>query len=103
MNTKKINRFDLLDFGEENLLDKLLITASNDEKDEKLYYEGYEPLCPECGRRAFPTDFPPQSVGGEKSDKRRVWFCSDMGHCAFPITKSINWQKKVIYDKNIRK
>ena len=41
--------------------------------------------CPQCGRRAFPTNFKPSMVGGSKYDNRTVWLCSDMGHCAFSI------------------
>lgn len=69
------------------------LTAENDVEAAKLYY-AYEPLCPECGRRAFPTNFPPESFGGDKNDKRTVWFCSDMGHCAFSISKTIKWRRK---------
>ena len=79
------------------------ISASNDKEAKNLFIKGYEPLCPQCEKRAFPTNFPPSSFGGEKNDKKIVWFCSDMGHCTFPITKLINWQKKEKYDTNTRK
>ncbi len=69
------------------------LSADNDIEAAKLYY-AYEPLCPECGYRAFPTNFPPSSFGGDKNSKRVVWICSDMGHCAFSITSDIKWQKK---------
>lgn len=69
------------------------LNAENDIEAAKLYH-AYEPLCPECGSRAFPTNFPPESFGDDKDDKRIVWFCSDMGHCAFSISKDIKWQKK---------
>lgn len=69
------------------------IKAKNDMEAAKLYY-AFEPLCPECGHRAFPTNFPLESFGGEKSDKRVVWFCSEMGHCAFIISENIKWQEK---------
>ena len=69
------------------------IKANNDSEAEKLYL-AHEPLCPECGKRAFPTNFPPSCFGGKKDDNRRVWFCSDMGHCCFSIDGSIKWQLK---------
>ena len=62
-------------------------------------YETHEPLCPECGRRAFPTNFLPEHVGGEKYDKRTVWFCSDMGHCTFSVDKNTKWQQKLKKEK----
>lgn len=69
------------------------IVAFNDTEAFKLYQTFY-PLCPECGCRAFPTNFPPESFGGEKNDKSIVWFCSDMGHCAFSIDEKIKWKLK---------
>jgi len=67
------------------------IISRNDAEAYRLY-EKFYPLCPECGRRAFPTNFPPDSVGGKKDDKSVVWFCSDMGHCAFSIDETIKWK-----------
>ena len=78
------------------------IVANNDLEAAKLYY-AFEPLCPECGQRAFPTNFPPESFGGSKSDTRTVWFCSEMGHCAFSIDKTIKWQEKQPKDRRERK
>jgi len=69
------------------------MSADNDEEAYKLWIN-YEPLCPECSRRAFPTKFPHSLFGGEKKSKRTVWFCSDNGHCAFTIDKNVKWQKK---------
>ena len=60
----------------------------------KKMYRTHEPLCPECGRRAFPTNFPAHCFGGKKYDKRTVWFCSDMGHCAFSVGENTKWQLK---------
>uniref|UniRef100_A0A6M3Y203 Uncharacterized protein n=1 Tax=viral metagenome TaxID=1070528 RepID=A0A6M3Y203_9ZZZZ len=45
------------------------IMAKNDIEAARLYYS-FEPLCPECGDRAVPTNFPPKDFGGEKDDKR---------------------------------
>jgi len=64
------------------------------QKEIYVKYATHEPLCPECGRRAFPTNFPPECFGGKKDDKRIVWFCSDMGHCAFSVDSSTKWQLK---------
>ena len=69
------------------------IVASNDTEAARLYYQ-FEPLCPECGNRAFPTNFPATCFGGKTKDKRTVWLCSDMGHCAFSIDNTITWQEK---------
>ncbi len=81
---------------EEKIADSIIekgVFANNDPEAAKLYYK-FEPMCPECGRRAFPTNFPAEIFGGKKSDKRTVWFCSDMGHCAFSISKDIKWKLK---------
>jgi hypothetical protein len=74
------------------------ISAKNDVEAARLWY-AFEPQCPECGHRAFPTNFSPESVGGKKDDKSVVWFCGDMGHCAFSIDKTIKWQKKEKHEK----
>lgn len=85
--------------------DKCKLTAANDDEAVKLYFSGYEPLCPQCKRRAFPTNFPPKSLGGKEGDNRIVWFCSDMGHCTFPVTSDTKWQKmseKTMKRRNIK-
>jgi hypothetical protein len=51
-------------------------------------------ICPECGNKAFPTNFPPSSFGGRKNDKHLVFLCSQMGHYAFTI--------KGIFRKGVR-
>ena len=70
----------------------------DDKEAMELYHKGYEPLCPECGYRSFPTNFPALCFGGKKEDKSIVWFCCDMGHCAFSMGEQIKWQKKEIKD-----
>jgi len=81
------------------LIEKLeLLTAKNDEEAMVLFNKGYEPLCPECKQRAIITNFEPKHLGGKTSDKKIVWFCSDMGHRTFCIDENIKWQLKK--DKN---
>jgi len=65
-----------------------------DVKTMKEMSKTHEPLCPECGRRAFPTNFEPLVFGGREYDKRTVWFCSDMGHCKFSVDEKTLWQPK---------
>ena len=55
-----------------------------------------EVFCPECGCKAFPTNFRPEHFGGKKNDDRAVWFCSDMGHCAFTLEEGE--EKMIEYD-----
>jgi len=69
------------------------VRANNDEEAFRLWHK-FEPLCPECGARAFPTNFSAESLGGKKNDKSVVWFCSDNGHCAFSIGKDVKWRRK---------
>lgn len=87
--------------GERKVLEQgINISIDDDGEALKLYHkEGYEPICPECGEGAFPTNFSPISLGGSKNDKRIVWFCKDMGHCAFSISKDIKWRKKELERK----
>jgi len=70
-------------------------SAKNEEEALRLYHvERLAPVCPECGNTGFPTNFPAESVGGEKDDKRTVWFCRDMAHCAFPVNPETKWVKR---------
>jgi len=76
--------------------EKKEFSAKDENEALRLYHEEkLAPVCPECGNTGFPTNFPASSVGGEKDDKRTVWFCKDMGHCAFPVTPKTKWIKRL--------
>ena len=68
--------------------------AENDIEAMVLWREGWEPICPECGRGGFPTNFTAVDFGGEPDDNSIIWFCRDMGATAFIVLPETKWKEK---------